>query len=488
MLRTGGKHKNLTFAECRVQPAGVGVTTRDMLNDVLQTIEGRRDQTLALLHAFLSIPSVSANPSYAGDCRRCANWVADQLRFAMLDVSVMETGGHPCVVAKNKHIAGRPTVLVYGHYDVQPPEPLDLWTTPPFEPTIRKNPAGHDAIYARGAVDDKGQVLCHLEAITAWQAHGGVPVNLIVLVEGEEEVGSVHLGDFVRKYRNALVADVCVISDTNQFARGYPAITTGTRGLVYQEIIVKGPNRDLHSGLFGGAAPNPANVLVDLLASLHDANGKVTVPGFYDGVVELTPDERAAWKKLPFSEVEYRQDLGVDATIGEAGYTPLEQTWARPTCDINGLTAGYQGPGAKTVIGSQASAKVSFRLVANQDPAHIREAFYQHIRGRAPKGVTVEFLDHGIAPAYLVPHDHPGLPAASRAVETGFGKAPTLIRSGGSIPIVSTFKETLGVDCLFVGFGLPDDAVHSPNEKFDLDCLHAGCRTIAALFDELSRG
>jgi len=459
-----------------------------MLNDVLTTIDGRRDQTLALLKDFLSIPSVSANPANAPDCRRCAHWVADQLKFAMLDVSIMETGGHPCVVAKNKHVPGRPTVLVYGHYDVQPPEPLDLWTTPAFEPTVRETPAGTQAIYARGAVDDKGQVLCHIEAITAWQAHGGLPVNLTVLIEGEEEVGSAHLEQFVRQHRTALKADVCVISDTNQFARGYPAITTGTRGLVYQEIIVKGPNRDLHSGLFGGAAPNPANVLVALLASLRDENGRVTVPGFYDDVVAITPEERAAWKLLPFSEPDYRKDLGVDATIGEAGYTAQEQMWARPTCDINGITYGYQGPGAKTVIGAQASAKVSFRLVANQDPIKIREAFYHHIRSHSPAGVTIEFLDHGVAPAYLVPPNHPGLPAASRAIETGFGKAPTLIRSGGSIPIVSTFKKELGIDCLFVGFGLPDDAVHSPNEKFDLDCLHAGCRTAAALFAELSRG
>lgn len=463
----------------------IGITTSIMLNNVLATLDGRRDQAVSLLKEFLSIPSVSANPAHQLDCRRCAQWVADQLRFAAMEVSVMETGGHPCVVAKNKHAAGRPTVLLYGHYDVQPPEPLNLWNSPPFEPQIRKNSAGTDAIYARGAVDDKGQVTCHLEAIAAWQAHGGPPVNLTVLIEGEEEVGSVHLEEFVRKHREALKADVCVISDTNQFARGYPAITTGTRGLVYQEIIVSGPNRDLHSGLFGGAAPNPANVLVDLLASLHDADGRVMVPGFYDDVVELLPQERAAWKKLPFSEEDYKTDLGVASTLGEKAYTSLEQTWARPTCDINGLTAGYQGPGAKTVIGSQASAKVSFRLVANQDPIQVRDAFQQMMRDLAPAGVTIAFLDHGVAPAYLVPRDHPGLIAADRAIQIGFGKPSTLIRSGGSIPIVSTFKKELGLDVLFVGFGLPDDNVHSPNEKFDLDCLHAGARTIAAILAEL---
>jgi acetylornithine deacetylase/succinyl-diaminopimelate desuccinylase-like protein len=463
-----------------------------MLDDVLSTIAGRDAQALAMLGEFLSIPSVSAQPDRADDCRRCAHWVADQLRFAMLETSVMVTGGHPVVVAKNKHVAGRPTVLLYGHYDVQPPEPLELWQSPPFEMTIRaveKNaPPGTQAAYARGAVDDKGQVCCHLDAIFAWQAHGGLPVNLTVLIEGEEEIGSVHLERFVAAHKDALAADVCVISDTNQFARGYPAVTVGTRGLVYQEIIVTGPNRDLHSGLFGGAAANPANVLAMLLASLHDECGQINLPGFYDDVIELTPDERAAWRMLPFSEDDFRRDLGVDATLGERGFGTLEQTWARPTCDVNGITAGYGGPGAKTVIPAKASAKVSFRLVAGQDPVKVRDAFCQAMRERAPRGVTITFLDHGIAPAYLVPPGHPGLRAAAAALEAGFGKPATLVRSGGSIPIVTALRREMGVECLFVGFGLPDDNVHSPNEKFDLDCFNAGRRTAAVLYAELARG
>ncbi|HEY0009846.1 MAG TPA: M20/M25/M40 family metallo-hydrolase, partial [Tepidisphaeraceae bacterium] len=264
-----------------------------MLGDVLATIDQRQHQTLSLLHDFLSIPSVSTDPDRASDVRRCAHWVADQLKFAMLETSIMETGGHPCVVAKNKHLPGRPSVLIYGHYDVQPPEPLDLWKTPPFEPTVRKTDAGTDAIFARGAVDDKGQVMAHIEALTAWQAHGGPPVNVIVLIEGEEEIGSPHLPAFVRHYRHELKADVCVISDSNQFARGHPAITTGIRGLVYQELIVTGPSRDLHSGLYGGAVANPANVLARLIASLHDADGRINLPAFYDDVVELTPADRA---------------------------------------------------------------------------------------------------------------------------------------------------------------------------------------------------
>lgn len=458
-----------------------------MLDLVLKTLDGRHDQALALLKDFLSIPSISAQPDHQADVRRCANWVADQLKFAMLDVSVMETGGHPVVVAKNRHQPGRPTILVYGHYDVQPPEPLELWKTPPFEPTIRKTAAGTDAMYARGAVDDKGQVLCHLEAITAWQAHGGVPVNLTVLIEGEEEVGSVHLVDFVRQHKDALKADVCVISDTDQHDRGHPAITTSLRGLVYQELIVKGPGRDLHSGMYGGAVTNPANALAKLIASLHDDAGRVNLPGFYDDVVDLEPAERDAWRRLPFDENDYCRDLNIaSASGGEQGYTIFERTWARPTCDVNGITAGYQGPGAKTVIGTQASAKISFRLVANQDPVKIRDAFQKAMLQRAPKGVTIEFLDHGIAPAYRVPQDHPGVAAARRAIKTGFGIDATLTGGGGSIPIAATIKKELGIDCLFVGFGLPDDCVHSPNEKFDLDCLFAGARTAAALYAELA--
>lgn len=457
-----------------------------MLNDVLATLENRSHQILDRLKTFLRFRSISANPAYQDDCRQCAQWVADQLRFAGLDVSVMPTGGHPCVVARNKHQPGRPTVLMYGHYDVQPPEPLQLWTSDPFDPVVGKTQAGTEAIFARGAVDDKGQLACHIEAVTAWQAHGGLPVNLVMLIEGEEEIGSIHLESFVRQHRDLLRADVCVVSDTNQFARGYPAITIGTRGLVYTEVIVRGPNRDLHSGLFGGAAPNPANVLVELLAALHDEDGRICVPGFYDGVIGLTEEEKRSWEKLPFTEEDFCHDLGVAATIGETGYSTLERIWARPTCDINGLTAGYQGPGAKTVIGAQASAKVSFRLVAGQDPRTIRDAFVKMMQDHAPLGVTVEVLDHGMAPAYLVSPDHPMMPAARKAIEVGFDRTPTLIRSGGSIPIVSTFKDELGVEVLFVGFGLPDDNIHSPNEKFDLDCLYRGTRTIAALLGELA--
>ncbi|MGC4032847.1 MAG: dipeptidase [Tepidisphaeraceae bacterium] len=459
-----------------------------MLEEVLKTLDGRQHQAVALLKEFVAIPSVSTQPQQAEDVRRCAQWVADQLRQAMLEVAVLETGGHPCVVAKNKHIAGRPTVLIYGHYDVQPPEPVELWKTPPFEPTIGKTIAGTDALFGRGAVDDKGQVLCHIEALTAWQAHGGLPINVTVLIEGEEEIGSANLGGFITRHRDALAADVCIISDTNQFARDYPAITTGLRGLVYQEMTVKGPNRDLHSGIYGGAVTNPANALAKLIASLHTDEGRVNLPGFYDDVVETGDAEKAAWQNLPFDEAAYKLEIDIaEAAGGENGYSILERTWARPTCDVNGITYGYQGVGAKTVIGAHASAKISFRLVANQNPEKVRDSFRQAMQDRCPPGVTLEFEDHGVAPAYLVPQSHWGVAAAKKAVETGFGKPATLIGSGGSIPIAATIKSELNIDSIFVGFGLPDDCVHSPNEKFDLDCLHAGSRTAAALYAELAK-
>lgn len=457
-----------------------------MLKEVLALIDQRKVQSLAKLTEFLSIPSVSTKPEHKPDMHKCAQWVADQLKFAMLEAQVMPTRGHPCVVAKNKHVPGRPTILFYGHYDVQPPEPLELWDSPPFEPTLRRTPAGTDAIYARGAVDDKGQVWAHIEALTAWQAHGGIPVNLTVLIEGEEEIGSPNLGHFIAEHKDALKADVCLISDTGLFARGVPAITYSLRGLVYQEIIVKGPCRDLHSGGYGGAVANPINVLAKLIASLHDDNGKVNVPGFYDNVDEIKPEEREAWKKLPFTDQEWMDDMKVDAAPGEKGYSILERIWARPTCDCNGIVGGYTGKGAKTVIGSQASAKISFRLVPSQDPVKVRDAFRKAMIDRAPKGVTLEFLDHGVAPAYLVPIDSPATKLAMKAVELGFGVKPTLTRGGGSIPIAAEIKHILGCDALFVGFGLPDDCVHSPNEKFDLDCLYAGTRTAAALYEELS--
>lgn len=456
-----------------------------MLDSVLKSLDSRRDQAVAALKEFLSIPSVSTNPQHHPDMKRCAQWVVDQLASAGLDVKVHPTAhgkGAPIVVAKNKHVEGRPTVLFYGHYDVQPPEPLDLWTTPPFDPTIRDN-----AIYARGAADDKGQVLAHIEAIRAWQNDSGLPVNLTLLIEGEEEIGSANLEQFVQDHLDFLKADIAVVSDTNQFARGVPAIACGLRGLVYMEINVTGTSHDLHSGLFGGAVPNAANVLCELLATLHDQDGRVNIPGFYDNVIPISPEERMIWAKLPMDDKQFAAELGLKSPHGEVGYTVLEQIWARPTCDINGLASGWQGPGAKTVIPSKASAKVSMRLVANQDPEVIRKAFTETMQKRCPSYVKLEVLLHSHTPAVLVPLHSPAMELASEAIEIGFGVRPALIRAGGSVPIVNMIKSKLGIDTLLVGFGLPDDRVHSPNEKFDLDSLHAGARTAAALYERLAR-
>ncbi|HEX8521405.1 MAG TPA: dipeptidase [Tepidisphaeraceae bacterium] len=453
-----------------------------MLDQVLKTIDGREHQSLDMLKTFLSIPSVSTKPEHQPDMIKCATWIADQLRFAGLDAAIMETGGHPAVVAKNKHVPGRPTVLMYGHYDVQPPEPLDLWTTAPFVPTVRDG-----AIYARGAADDKGQVWAHIEAVTAWQAHGGLPVNITMLIEGEEEIGSKHLKDFVKRYKNDLKADIAVVSDTNQFAKGMPAITYGLRGLAYMEVKITGPSHDLHSGLFGGTVANPANVLCKVLGSLHDEDGRVTIEGFYDDVIKLTPDERAEWGQLTWDDQRYKNDVGSPNLWGEKDYTTLERKWARPTLDINGLTSGYQGPGAKTVLPSVASAKVSMRLVPNQDPAKIAANFEETIRQRCPNTVTVEVSCHSHTPGVLVPRQSQAIQLAAEALQVGFGTKPTFMREGGSIPVVNLFKTELGIDTLLVGFGLDDDRIHSPNEKFELDALQKGTRTCAVLYDRLSK-
>lgn len=454
-----------------------------MLNNVLSHIDASRDRILQDLTEFLRIPSVSTKPEHAGDCQRCAEWLSGRLSSLGLKSQVLPTGGHPAVLATNDHKPGRPTVLVYGHYDVQPPEPLEQWTTPPFEPTVRNN-----ALYARGTADDKGQVWCHVAALEAWQKQqGGVPVNLTFLVEGEEEIGSRNLRKFVESHKDLLKADVAVISDTNQFTRGLPAITYGLRGLVYMEVALTGPSHDLHSGLYGGAVPNPANVLCELLASLHDPKtGKVNIPGFYDDVLELSPAERAEWAKLPWDEAAFCKELGIPHGNGEAGFTSIERKWARPTCDINGLTAGYQGKGAKTVIPSVATAKVSMRLVPNQDPKKIAAAFEQAMRSRLPDNCKLELSLHSSSGPVLVPVTGPAMQAAVRATEVGFGVKPAMMREGGSIPVVLLLKQVLGLDTLMVGFGLDDDRIHSPNEKFELDALFNGARTCAALYQELS--
>jgi acetylornithine deacetylase/succinyl-diaminopimelate desuccinylase-like protein len=453
-----------------------------MLDRALNSIDARRQQSVADLKTLLRIPSVSTKPEHAQDLKKCAEWLASQLREMNLTAKVIPTKGHPIVLANNERKPNRPTVLMYGHYDVQPPEPLEQWTTPPFDPIERNG-----ALYARGAADDKGQVWCHVEAVRAWQQQGGLPVNLIMLIEGEEEIGSNNLEHFLNAHKEELRADVAVISDTNQFAKGLPAITYGLRGLVYLEVFITGPSHDLHSGLYGGAVPNPANVLTEVLGTLHDKEGRVNIPGFYDDVVPLTEEERRGWAKLPFDERTFASEIGLVGTTGESGYSSIERKWARPTCDINGLTSGYQGHGAKTIIPSKASAKVSMRLVPNQDPKKIEAAFRKAIEDRCPKNVKLEFAQHGLSGPVIVPFDSPAMRYAVNAVRTGFGVEPVMMREGGSIPVVGQIKRLLGIDTLLVGFGLPDDRVHSPNEKFDLDAFHRGTRTAAALYHELAQ-
>ncbi|MCC6421980.1 MAG: dipeptidase [Phycisphaerales bacterium] len=454
-----------------------------MLDKLLQTIDQGQNQSIEGLKQFLRLPSVSTDARYAADVVGCANWLADTIRKMGLDAQVHPSAGHPVVVACNDHKPGRPTILFYGHYDVQPPDPLDQWITPPFEPTIRDG-----AIYARGAADDKGQVWAHLQAIRTWQENGGLPVNLTMLIEGEEEIGSASLPAFIKSHRELLAADVALASDTHQYARGLPAISYALRGIVFMEITLTGPSHDLHSGIYGGSVPNVANVMTELLSTLHDEHGRVAIDGFYDDVLPLTDTERQMWKKLPFDESHFAAGLGLSPAqlTGETGFTALERQWARPTCDINGITSGYQGPGAKTIIPATATAKISMRLVPNQDPAKIAQLAEQTLRKRCPDTVKIQISGVTHSPPILVPHEGAPIRAAIDAMKTGFKATPTLIRCGGTLHVVPMIKSLLGIDTLLVGFGLPDDRVHSPNEKFDLEALHCGTRTATALYQNLA--
>jgi succinyl-diaminopimelate desuccinylase len=445
-------------------------------------LEANRDQFEKDLAELLRIPSVSADSRHAGDVRQAADWVAGQFQPMGLKTEIAQTPGHPIVLAESEPVPGKPVVLVYGHYDVQPPDPLDEWISPPFEPTIRNG-----NIYARGATDDKGQMLTHVKSAQAWiKTVGKLPVQIKFLIEGEEEVGSENLEAFIAANRDRLACDCVVISDTSQFAPGQPAITYGLRGIAYYELRLTGPSQDLHSGTFGGGVTNPANALARILAALHDEQGRIQVPGFYDDVTPLTEQERAQFAALPFDEAEFCQQLGVTALSGEAGFSTLERRWARPTCDINGLWSGYQGEGAKTVLPARAGAKFSFRLVPQQDPKKISIALKKMIAELCPAGITFELIDFHGAPGVVVPLDSPYMQAAAKAIEAGFGQAPVFIREGGSIPVVGTFAHELQADTLLLGWGLNDDNTHSPNEKFCLADFHRGIKASAALWGELS--
>jgi acetylornithine deacetylase/succinyl-diaminopimelate desuccinylase-like protein len=445
-------------------------------------LEAHRRNFEEQLKALLRIPSISAQPDHNSDTRRAAEFVRDDLRAMGLDAELIATRGHPLVYAESLKAPGKPTLLVYGHYDVQPPEPLGPWLSPPFEPTERDG-----NLYARGATDDKGQMFTHLKAAEGWlKATGRLPLNVKFLIEGEEEVGGAGLEAFVAGNRQRLACDYAVISDTSQFAPGMPAITYGLKGLAYFELIVRGAKIDLHSGTFGGAVANPCNALATILASLKGPDGRIQVAGFYDAVRPLEDWERAAFARLPFSEADFQKSLGVTSLEGEVGYTTLERKWARPTCDVHGLSGGYQGPGPKTVLPCTASAKLSFRLVPDQDPKTIGQLFRAYVATVCPRGVTYEIIDHSGAPAVRVEVETDGVRAAVRAIEAGFGKAPVFIREGGSIPVVGLLKEQLGVDTLLLGWGQNDDNLHGPNEKFSLADFHRGIKASAHLFAELA--
>ncbi len=432
---------------------------------------------------FLRIPSVSADPTHKNDIETAAKWVDAKFRKMGLTSEVIPTKGHPLVYAESPEVPGAPTVLVYGHYDVQPADPLELWTSPPFEPTKRDG-----NLFARGATDDKGQVLTHIHSARAWlDVHGRLPVRLKFLIEGEEEVGSEALEGFVADNASRLACDCVVVSDGCKFSREIPAITYGLRGIAYYEIRVAGPNRDLHSGSFGGSVTNPATSVARILSAMVDRRGKVQIPGFYDDVVPLTERERQQFASLPFDEGQYFAEIGVDGAFGEEGYSALERRWARPTYDVCGIWGGYQGEGTKTVLPAKAGAKFSFRLVPNQSPEKITAALARWLLEITPPGVKVELVDFHGSPGVMVNLESPYDAAAARAIEQGFGRAPVYSREGGSIPIVAKFYDALHADVLLLGWGQDDDNTHSPNEKFSLADYHRGIKASTQLWEELGK-
>jgi acetylornithine deacetylase/succinyl-diaminopimelate desuccinylase-like protein len=457
--------------------------TSPTVNQVLEYVDGHEAEHDALLAELLRIPSVSADSKFAPDVRRAAEWLVEHLKSLGLKPELIDTPGHPLVYAETPPVPDAPVALVYGHYDVQPPDPLDKWTTPPFEPTVRNG-----AIFARGATDDKGQMLTHLHSVAAWlKTVKELPLQVKFLIEGEEEVGSENLESFLAENSEKLACDCVVISDTSQFAPGVPAITYGLRGIAYCEVFLTGPDHDLHSGVFGGVVTNPAIALCKMLSAIIDSDGRIQLPGFYDDVVPLTDREREEFRSLPFDEAAFQKDIGVTGLTGEVGYSTLERRWARPTFDICGLTSGYQGEGAKTVLPSRASAKFSFRLVPDQDPQKILAGLQKLLEPLVPPGITMEPIDFHGAPGIVIPLESPYLEAAADAIEIGFGKRPVFMREGGSIPIVNKFAERLEADVLLLGWGQNDDNLHSPNEKFTLADYHRGIRTSAALWDCLAK-
>ncbi len=460
------------------------------LEAVLRQVNAGLDQSRENLFALLRIPSISAQPAHRQDCRLAAEWLRDQLGRLGFIASLRDTPGHPVVVAHHPGPDGYrgPHILFYGHYDVQPPEPLELWTSPPFEPQLVDGPRGKRFV-ARGAVDDKGQTMTFIEALRAWQnVTGGIPARITAVIEGEEEVGSRNLEPFLQGNRDELRADLALISDTGMWDIDTPAITTGLRGMAYTQVTLRAANRDLHSGMYGGSALNPINALCRALGELHDEHGRIQLPGFYDAVKEPTNAQAAQWDSLGFDEAAFLGDIGLRVPVGEHGRPALQRLWARPTADINGIWGGYTGPGSKTVIPAEAAAKVSFRLVPSQDPQKVVEGFRRFLAERVPADAKVEVEAFSGSPGIEISADSPWLKAAQAALAEEFGRPPVLIGCGGSIPVVSSFKNILGIDSLLMGFGLEDDRVHSPNEKFEQRCFHRGIRSHARLLAKFAAG
>jgi acetylornithine deacetylase/succinyl-diaminopimelate desuccinylase-like protein len=455
--------------------------------DVLAHLQANRPLALERLFEFLRIPSVGTDPEHDGDTRRAAEMIAADLNTFGMNAEVRTTPGHPMVVAHDPGPGTGPTILYYGHYDVQPPDPIELWDAPPFEPTL-VGEGDDERVVARGAVDDKGQLMTFIEAMRAWKAvHGSLPITVKILLEGEEESGSPSLEPFLKENAEELAADICVVCDTGMWDKKTPAITYMLRGLLYVQITVKGPSHDLHSGMYGGGVVNPNNALAQMIAALHDDEGRVTIPGFYDDVAELSDEERTAWEGLGFDDAAFLATAGLVDGHGEQGYSLLERTWSRPTLDVNGMWGGYTGDGAKTVIPSESHAKISCRLVPNQDPEKILAALTSHLTALAPKGceVIVDAMDG--SPAHRVNTDSPFLGAMIAGLEEVFPNKAQLIGTGGSIPLVGSMHDILGLDALLVGFALDDDRMHSPNEKFNTCCFYNGMNAQAAIIGQLAQ-
>jgi acetylornithine deacetylase/succinyl-diaminopimelate desuccinylase-like protein len=461
-----------------------------VVDAVLAEVDQDLDHARGRLFELLRIPSISTQPVHKQDVQHAAEWLRDQLVELGLETAIKPTAGHPVVLGHHPGPAGTkaPRILFYGHYDVQPPDPLELWTSPPFEPQLVEGPHG-PRIVARGAVDAKGQSMMFIEALRAWKAAGGgIPAPVTVLMEGEEEVGSPNLEPFLVANKTSLASDFALISDTNMWDIATPGITTRLRGMCNCEITLKGPGLDLHSGLFGGSALNPINALARILGDMHDAQGRIQLPGFYDAVKPVTAEQQAEWKSLGFDESAFLRGIGLSAPSGERAVPALQRIWARPTADINGFWGGYTGAGSKTIIPSEASAKVSFRLVPDQDPQAVFESFKRFVADRLPPGAQVSYQAFGMAPGMEIATDTPWVKAARDALQQEYGRPAVMIGSGGSIPVVEQIKRTLNIDSLMMGFGLDDDQIHSPNEKFELLCFHKGTRSHAILLGKLAAG